>query len=171
MRKLKLLSQKGFTLIEVMISASLIMIALLGANAQFIQQMKSEGSVNAQLVLRQVLNQVMSKLRAATSEFPAYYNGSGTPISYISCFTERGEQTVNKSPHLSTAYFGDYLADTTVASDYCPEADIEVHVTRPFTAEPNRVRVDVIVLPTRGVRVYKMAREKFQVELFFNSTL
>ena len=146
-----------------MISASLLMIAVMGASSQMVFQLRAEGSMNLNMQTRSIMMQLTSKVLAMPSDFPAYFKPGGQPITYIGCFDKAGSFVADKNG--LAGYYGTFLTsvDPTLATDFCPTSLIEGHVT-PYAA--GRAWVDLIILPNTG-RQFTVIRSTFRSDLQF----
>jgi Prokaryotic N-terminal methylation motif len=84
-------NSQGYSLIEIIISAAILMIAILGANLQYIQQMQAQSGVSLQIGARQLLNQSISTVTGNPALFPKIVSGTQS-LSYVGCFQENGVQ-------------------------------------------------------------------------------
>src|SRR4051812_1464371 len=104
--------EAGFSLVEVMISMTLLGIAVLGMAYMQTQQQQSHGSTQHQMRLRQTMQEIASRVSSRSGEFPIIDNSSGTlAMTYIACFNDDG--TPRPRANQANGFVGEFLPQGT----------------------------------------------------------
>lgn len=137
--KYLIVSSLGFTLVEVMVSASLLALLSMAVFYMTVQQKKGQAALGLQDQGNQALHEVISQIEAAPETFPVLLSPTGNALTFAGCFSEQGTAIPN---YISgDAYFA--ILDLPlplpigpitppIGPQLCPPGTggVEVHVTR-----------------------------------------
>src|SRR4051812_33760877 len=87
-------TNRGFTLVEVLISMALASVAITAANYQYVSQIQAQKGLSLQQQNRQLLNQVVAQLTSSPAMFPKMIWG-GYPATFVACFDQNNALVPN----------------------------------------------------------------------------
>lgn len=125
-------SQKGFTLIEIMISVALLIVGFFMANSALTRVDTQQHRITDKLKARHLMDRRISDIITNSGFYPPMFK-NGKPVTYIGCFNPEGFPTANKLGVPDT--YSEQLADPTTISGGCPDSNFEIHITPSTNAQ------------------------------------
>jgi type II secretory pathway pseudopilin PulG len=171
-------NQSGFTILETIIAAGILTIAIIGVNLQYIQQLKAESADTLQLQAAQILDQVKNNVISNPGQFPIVQSSNGTPVVYVGCFKENGAiqghfgdppQSPDLSyigifPELSGRDLSKSLQDPLSKNPICMQGigGIEIHISASSSGLTGKsLQIDAVILEHTG-RQFKLPATHLQ---------
>ena len=158
--------KKGFTLLEVMITGSLLVLAVFYSARTMTQLRRQIDLIKYRQVAREVLDKELSKVESIAGFFPplAGSDVSDHPLTYVACFTTRGVYKAD-----SEAYTGFVARDLSAGaftdkSGFCGVRDYEVHVL-PDASAFNEADIIVFLMNDKNIAQYYTERLKLESAL------
>lgn len=165
-------SSSGFSLVEVMVAASLLTLGVIGFHYFYTGQMKQEQGAVFQLEAHVVLAQATSMAAGSSIQFVPAVRSDGKVITYVACYDDKARPRKNIfgiSGFFPRFLEGDVRTDASMLSTICPPSDgIEAHVTPLPTG--NEALIDAIVSVGNAQRA-SAARKVFRTRLQLDSPL
>lgn len=120
-------SESGFSFIEVMISAGILVLLISMAMRHISREESSADELDKRMKARHIMDRSISRLVAELRSFPTLsMAGTSTAMSYVGCFDEGGAIVAST---LKTSEFVAYhLPDPRQTSKICGKAQFEAHV-------------------------------------------
>lgn len=149
------MNRQGFSILESVVSSGILAIAIMGANMQYIQQMKAQGSMNVTGKARAVMNQSVAEVISNPNNYPNISNGM-LSSTYVLCYDANGASFAN-SYTLSSTPVGVFMANrtdfaTNAGVSLCNNANsnlggYESHLT---WVTPSQIEILTLILPQPG---------------------
>ena len=153
----------GFSMVEVLVSAGILAIGILGMAYQQSAQKNAKATLVAQNMGRTELSRIVDDIALRPGMFPYFQNGGAQPVTYVGCFDPFGNQ-IQTAPTAVAAirnkwdYVGTFLIDPnsvsaftqayTGASRICAGGNggYEVHVAS-WPRDSHGYKISVAVIP------------------------
>lgn len=178
-------SNGGFSMIEVMVSAAVLAIAILGLAMELAAQKAAKGSVDTANTGRRVMVRLVDSVVSQPYRFPPFSNG-GTQMVYVGCFDENGGP-VPTDPAAPIPGVKDYIGVYSItpsspasftavlpvgSGQVCTQNNpaqpggFEVHVAPPPVGAAYKIQVAVIPISAAGTMIQMSASPAFSTSIW-----
>lgn len=119
-------SERGFSLLEILISIAILIVGVYMANLALTRVDGQQHHITDKLKARHLLDRRVSDIITNSGFYPPMLK-NGKPVTFIGCFNSEGFPTANKLGASDT--YSEQLVDPSQISGGCPDSNFEIHIT------------------------------------------